>query len=47
MAALRRVQRPNAPTLRLVRRTAGTELALSLVIVLIASVLVAQVPGGV
>lgn len=47
VAALARVQRPNAPTLRLVRRTAGTELALSLVIVLIASVLAAQVPGGV
>lgn len=46
VAALRRVSRPNTPTLRLVRRTAGTELALSLVIVLIASILAAQVPGG-
>jgi copper transport protein len=46
VAALQGVQRPNGPTLRLVRRTAGTELALSLVIVLIASVLAAQVPGG-
>ena len=45
--ALRGVQKPNARTLRLVRRTASTELALSLVIVLIASVLAAQVPGGV
>ena len=45
--ALAGVQRPNGPTLRLVRRTAGTELALSLVIVLIASILAAQVPGGV
>jgi copper transport protein len=46
VAALARVQRPNAPTLRLVRRTAGAELALSLVIVLVASVLAGQVPGG-
>jgi len=45
--ALAGVQRPNRPTLRLVRRAAGTELALSLVIVLIASILAAQVPGGV
>ena len=45
--ALTGVRSPNGPTLRLVRRTAGTELALSLVIVLIATVLVAQVPGGV
>lgn len=45
--ALSGVQRPNGPTLRRVRRTAGTELMLSLVIVLIASVLAAQVPGGV
>ena len=45
--ALTRVKSPNGPTLRLVRRTAGTELALSLVIVLIATVLAAQVPGGV
>jgi putative copper export protein len=46
VAALARVKRPNAPTLRLVRRTAGAELALSLVIVLVASVLAGQVPGG-
>ncbi len=46
VAALARVKRPNAPTLRLVRRTASTELVLSLVIVLIASILSAQVPGG-
>ena len=45
--ALTGVRSPNGPTLRLVRRTAGAELALSLVIVLIATVLVAQVPGGV
>lgn len=44
--ALRTVPRPNGPTLRLVRRTAGTELVLSVVIVVIASVLAAQVPGG-
>ncbi|WP_217914612.1 copper resistance protein CopC [Miltoncostaea marina] len=46
VAALARVRRPNAPTLRLVRRTASAELALALVIVLIATVLVAQVPAG-
>lgn len=44
--ALRAVPRPNAATLRLVRRNAGAELALSLAIVLVASLLVAQVPGG-
>ncbi len=46
VAALERVSRPGTPTLRLVQRTATAELALSLVIVLIASILVAQVPGG-
>ena len=46
VVALRHVQRPNAATLRLVRRTAGAELALSIGIVVVASVLVAQVPGG-
>ena len=46
IVALRRVRRPNAPTVRLVRRLAGAELALSLVIVVVASLLVAQVPGG-
>ena len=45
VVALSRVSRPNGPTLTLVRRMAGAELALSLVIVLVASVLVAQVPG--
>ena len=44
--ALRDVPRPNGPTLRLIRRTASTELVLSVVIVVIASVLAAQVPGG-
>jgi Na+-transporting methylmalonyl-CoA/oxaloacetate decarboxylase beta subunit len=46
IVALSNVSRPNGPTLALVRRTAGAELALSLVIVIVASVLVAQVPGG-
>lgn len=46
IVALARVQRPNGPTLALVRRMAGAELALSLVIVVVASVLVAQVPGA-
>ena len=46
VAALRAVQRPNGATLRLIRRTAGAELGLSAVIVVIASLLVAQVPGG-
>ena len=45
IVALARVPQPNGPTLALVRRMASAELALSLVIVLIASVLVAQVPG--
>lgn len=46
IAALAHVSRPNRPTLALVRRMAGAELVLSLVIVVIATVLVAQVPGG-
>ncbi|HSJ73424.1 MAG TPA: copper resistance protein CopC [Miltoncostaeaceae bacterium] len=46
LEALRRVPRPNMPTMRLVRRMAASELALSLAIVVIASLLVAQVPGG-
>lgn len=46
VAALARVRRPNPATLRLVRRTATAELALTLVVVLVATVLVAQVPGG-
>jgi copper transport protein len=46
VAALRRVSRPNRPTLALVRRTAGAELVLSLAIAVVASLLVAQVPGG-
>lgn len=46
VTALRRAGRPNRPTLALVRRTAGAELALSLGIVLVASLLVAQVPGA-
>ena len=46
IVALRRVRTPNAPTLRLVRRLAGAEFALSLIIVVVASILVAQVPGS-
>lgn len=46
LVALRRVGSPNGATLRLVRRTVACELTLSLVIVLIAAILVAQVPGG-
>ena len=46
VAALRGVARPNGATLALVRRTVGTELGISLVIVLVATVLVAQIPGG-
>ena len=37
---------PTSPTMRLVRRMAASELALSLAVVVIASLLVAQVPGG-
>lgn len=43
--ALRGVRHPNDATVRLVRRLAGAEFALSIVIVVVASVLVAQVPG--
>jgi copper transport protein len=46
LEALRRVPRPNLPTMRLVRRMAASELALALAVVVIASLLVAQVPGG-
>ena len=46
IVALRPVRNPNPPTLRLVRRLAGAELVLSLAIVVVASVLVAQVPGA-
>lgn len=46
IVALRPVRHPNAATVRLVRRLAGAELALSLVIVVVASILVAQVPGA-
>jgi copper transport protein len=46
IVALRPVRHPNAATVRLVRRLAGAELALSMVIVVVASVLVAQVPGA-
>ena len=46
VAAVRRVEAPNRATLALVQRTVGAELATSLVIVLVATLLVAQVPGG-
>ncbi|MGE0027464.1 MAG: copper resistance protein CopC [Thermoleophilia bacterium] len=46
IVALRPVRHPNAATVRLVRRLASAELALSVVIVVVASVLVAQVPGA-
>jgi copper transport protein len=45
VTALRAVSRPNRPTLALVHRGVGVELALSLVIILVASLLVGQVPG--
>jgi copper transport protein len=47
VTALRGVARPNRPTLRMVRRTATVELVLSLAVVVVASLLVAQVPGRV
>lgn len=46
VVALRRVQRPNAATLRRVRRSLTVELVLSMGIVVVAALLVAQVPGG-
>ena len=46
LAALRGVERPNVATVALVRRTVGAELAIALAIVLVATLLVAQVPGG-
>jgi hypothetical protein len=45
VTALTRVQRPNAPTLWMIRRNAYVELGLALAAVVVASVLVAQVPG--
>ncbi len=47
VTSLRRLKRPNAAGLGMVRRAATAELALSLTIVLVASLLVAQVPGRV
>lgn len=44
--ALRAVDTPGPATLRRVRMTVGGELVLSLAIVVVAAVLVAQVPGG-
>lgn len=47
VAALRGVAPPNQPTLRIVRKGALLELALALIVVVVASVLVGQVPGRV
>lgn len=46
VTALGRVTRPNRPTLLLVRRMAEAELVLSLAVVVVASLLVAQTPGA-
>lgn len=46
VAALERVARPNGPTVALLRRTVGMEVVLSLAIIAVATLLVAQVPGG-
>lgn len=46
IAALRRIERPNRATVALLRRTVGAELGISIAIVLVATLLVAQVPGG-
>ncbi len=45
VTALRAVKRPNAATLRMVRTSLGAELLLALVVVGVAALLVAQVPG--
>lgn len=45
IVALTPLDRPNGPTLALIRRMAGLELILSLAIVVVASILVAQAPG--
>ena len=45
--ALRAVRTPTAATLRMVRRNVAMELTLTLAVVLVASILVAQVPGRV
>lgn len=46
VTTLGRVRRPNRATLRRVRRVATAELGLGLAVVVVASLLVAQVPGG-
>lgn len=46
VAALARVRRPGSATVALFQRTVGAEVALSLAIVVVATLLVAQVPGG-
>jgi copper transport protein len=45
VTSLRRVRRPSRATLRMVRTRIGAELVLTLAIVVVASLLVAQVPG--
>lgn len=47
VAALAQVRRPNRATIRKVRTSAAIEFSLALVVVIVASVLVAQVPGRV
>ena len=47
VTALDRLRRPNRVALAMVRRAAGIELALALVVVVAASLLVAEVPGRV
>jgi copper transport protein len=47
VTALAHVDVPNRPTLRMVRRTAAVEMTVAIAIVVVASVLVAQVPGRV
>lgn len=47
LAALTRVRQPNRATLRMIRRTAALEFSIALVVVVVASILVSQVPGRV
>jgi copper transport protein len=47
VTSLASVAVPNGPTLRMVRRTAALEMTVALAVVVVASILVAQVPGRV
>ena len=47
IAALRTVKRPSMATIRMVRRNVALEFAFAIGIVVVAAVLVAQVPGRV